>query len=544
MTTGLASTFLDESAAVPDLRANPLMLSLMCILYRGEGSLPRNRAEVYEQCSTLLFRKWDARRRIHSELRAGHHLEPALRHLAWWLFSRDQPQPIVTERELISETTAFLRVVGFENEVEAREAAAEFVSFCRGRMWVFSDTGTTRDGSRLYSFTHRTFLEFFAAAQLAYSCDTPEQLARILAPRAARQEWEVVSELALQIKDNTSNRGAQRIYATMLGERRRRTAAGRGGILQFLARCLRSVDPPPPTIRELCNEIFGRFFAGDANHPAVYEPVSWLLANCVNCADIVEHEFRSHLAVTISSDDSESRLRALNMLFFLTNSLDLQGDGVPHVPRNSAITQYWRECQDSYQAAHLSAIRVAAESDPGIRVTAHIHNLIELGCALEMHGGLGPFFEDMPIRIFGAFYTALLPSRISNLIAYPFASDHVLSQLTQLAHYLAAHPQPPWLHAPVSPWRSSNWPPIQESDGYPKLTEDQYLGAAVIMLLLIESMQEREMPNSFGPLSDLSPYVMLRWQREPDRPLPNLPISQNFQVLFHQWAANTVNFID
>ena len=77
-----ASTFMDESAGIPDLRSNPLMLSLMCILYRGEGSLPRNRAEVYEQCANLLFHKWDARRRIYLNLRAGHLLEPTLRYLA------------------------------------------------------------------------------------------------------------------------------------------------------------------------------------------------------------------------------------------------------------------------------------------------------------------------------------------------------------------------------------------------------------------------------------------------------------------------------
>ena len=88
---GDAEAFLAESASVPDLRSNPLMLSLMCILYRGEGSLPRDRAGVYEQCANLLFRKWDERRRIHRELRAGRLVETALRHLAWWLFTRDEP---------------------------------------------------------------------------------------------------------------------------------------------------------------------------------------------------------------------------------------------------------------------------------------------------------------------------------------------------------------------------------------------------------------------------------------------------------------------
>ena len=114
-----ADTFLTESESVPDLRANPLLLSLMCILYRGEGSLPRNRA------------------------------------------------------------------------------------------------GMTATGEPLYTFTHRTFLEYFAAAQLAYESDTPEKLARALAPHAARGEWEIVAELAVQIKDSTSIEGAKRVYEVL-----------------------------------------------------------------------------------------------------------------------------------------------------------------------------------------------------------------------------------------------------------------------------------------------------------------------------------------
>jgi hypothetical protein len=219
-----AEAFLAESENISDLRRNPLLLSLMCILYRGEGSLPRDRAEVYEQCASLLFRRWDARRRIHQELRAGKLIEPALRHLAWWLFTREETQPAVTERQLVAETAAFLHGRGFEWQDDANEAAREFVQFCRGRMWVFSDTGTTRDDERMYSFTHRTFLEYFAAAQLAYDSDSPELLARTLAPRIARGEWEVVGELAVQIKDGTSTGGGSRVYTELLGERRRRSS--------------------------------------------------------------------------------------------------------------------------------------------------------------------------------------------------------------------------------------------------------------------------------------------------------------------------------
>ena len=273
-----ADVFLTESESVLDLRSNPLLLSLMCILYRGEGSLPRNRAEVYEQCASLLFRRWDARRRIHQELRAGHLVEPILRHLAWWLFTQEDSQTAVTERELVAAATEFLHGRGFESADDSRTAASEFVEFCRGRMWVFSDAGTTVSGEKLYAFTHRTFLEYFAAAQLAYDSDTPERLARTLAPHIARGEWEIVGELAVQIKDNTSRAGASRIYRYLLDEPRRRSPKGRSNILQFLARTLRSVDPSPEVTRHLTRDVVKFLFHGDPNKRVHTLPAAWLLS--------------------------------------------------------------------------------------------------------------------------------------------------------------------------------------------------------------------------------------------------------------------------
>jgi len=539
-----AAAFLDESATISDLRANPLMLALMCILYRGEGSLPRNRAEVYEQCAILLFRKWDARRRIHADLRAGHHLEAALRHLAWWLFSRDQPEPAVTERELVAEAASFLLGVGFEAEAEAREAAAEFVTFCRGRMWVFSDTGTTRDGHELYSFTHRTFLEFFAAAHLAYNCDTPEQLARALIPRIARQEWEVVGELAVQIKNNTSNRGARRIYTAMLRERRHRSVEGRGRVLQFLARCLRSVDPSPTVVRELSKEILGRFFTGDPDKPELFVPLCWLLASCASCSDLVASELSSQISETINSEQPGSCLTALNLLFWLRTSLNTVHDDCPHLPSSSPLVSYWQERQDEYQATHAEALVAAAETDTGIRVGAYYNDLIELDKALEMHGGLSAFVASTPSRGFCVSYAAPLQWKIRTILTNCIP-DRIAEELGIVGRYLLAHPQPPWVIGSVSAWSPDDWDVSnQANDSYPAMTEETYLGAAVILLITVESMTIHEVPTSFGQLNDLCSYIERRWHIEPDRPLPSLPIPVSFQQVFCTWAESAINFIN
>jgi predicted NACHT family NTPase len=62
--TQKARAFFEDSALVPDLRSNPLMLGLMCNLYRAEGYIPRNRPEVYGKCSVMLFERWDKSRDI------------------------------------------------------------------------------------------------------------------------------------------------------------------------------------------------------------------------------------------------------------------------------------------------------------------------------------------------------------------------------------------------------------------------------------------------------------------------------------------------
>ncbi|WCT05892.1 NACHT domain-containing protein, partial [Rhodococcus qingshengii] len=60
----LLASFESESESVKDLRYNPLMLSLLCALYREHGAIPTDRRGVYHQCADLLFRRWDNHRQI------------------------------------------------------------------------------------------------------------------------------------------------------------------------------------------------------------------------------------------------------------------------------------------------------------------------------------------------------------------------------------------------------------------------------------------------------------------------------------------------
>ena len=542
---GEAEAFLSESESVPDLRSNPLLLSLMCILYRGEGSLPRNRAEIYQQCANLLFRRWDARRRIHQDLRAGHLLEPALRHLAWWLFTRQDTHSAVTERELVNVTTEFLHGRGFESEDDARDAAREFIEFCRGRMWVFTDTGTTASGDKLYSFTHRTFLEYFAAAQLAYDSDSPEELARALAPRIVQGEWATVSELAVQIKDSTSTEGARRIYEELLNERR--SPKDLSNILQFLARTLRSVDPSPQTIRRLTRETVNFLFSDTLDWDSFRLPLSELLGRCGANSTLVNDELSSSIAELIGSSSPQTHLRGIYLALFL-------GDICWDLDNDSPL-EFWQERNAEYIQTYKNDIIAAAASDESVRFMALDQGFVTTAQALEMDGGLRPLLTVQFPEILEFGYSAYL-LRALNVLTRDSTEvtqnmiEKAEGDLTAVGNYLLSHPKPPWTRGPVEPFGPQSLRGSTNGSAKSSFAEVAYLGGAAILLMSVErdeewlSSQPGASPSALGRFSDLYWYIESRKTGTPDpRQLAALPVPDEFKQVFQDWAAGKVNFI-
>jgi|GEM_PF-4115592 len=250
----MAENFMrDSSEAARDLRSNTLMLALLCNIYRGGGYIPRQRPQVYEKCAVMLFERWDRGRRIEVSLEFERHLRPAMQHLAYWIYSEPSLHGGVTEAELIRSTTEYLLGRRFDDPDAAREEARRFVEFCRGRAWVFTDTGTTAEGESLYQFAHRTFLEFFTAEHLVRTHATPADLGKVLRPRIWKGEWDVVAELAFQLQDDHVDGAADRLLLELLadsGGDRDRNAA-----LSFAARSLSFLVPGRATCRAVASAV-------------------------------------------------------------------------------------------------------------------------------------------------------------------------------------------------------------------------------------------------------------------------------------------------
>lgn len=255
----LAIAFLEESASVAaELRSNPLMLSLMCQIYRGERHIPENQPALYERCADLLFFKWDLRRKIKPALPFEYHIRPLMEYLAHWAYG-DLGGEAVGERPLVEKIRSYLTEWLYKDEHEAGAAADAFLRYIRDRMWVFSEVGITSAGERLYQFTHRTFLEYYAGVYLARSASSSADLTAQLMPRLAREEWEVVAKVAIWQRARAEISAADDVLLAIVDD------AGEDlwsswNLLSFAVRALAFLVPRPETLTAVIDAALARCF--------------------------------------------------------------------------------------------------------------------------------------------------------------------------------------------------------------------------------------------------------------------------------------------
>ncbi|MEO3813448.1 NACHT domain-containing protein [Sphaerisporangium sp. B11E5] len=545
-----AAAFVQESECVQDLRSNPLMLALMCILYRGSGSIPRNRPEIYGECANLLFRKWDARRKIHVEIKARHLVEPALRYIAFWLFTSGQGSQGVTQRQLIAQTAAYFSQRGsYENSFEAEEAAAQFVSFCRGRGWVFSDVGTTERGEDLYTFTHRTFMEYFAAYHLSSIHEAPEKLAKVLAPHLARNEWEVVAQLAIQIKHYTIDRGGERVCVSLLNEKIRRNSKSRGNILGFVARCLSFMDPPPFLVRQTVNKIVGHVLElpNDANQSA---PLGDLLAYEEG---VLHGQVRNAIYDTFdrmaNSSDPEEQLLGLRLGLYLIWADPTIGDS----------SHEWRKYAGSWAANYADTVAsFSAEHSDLVAMIPALGMVPSTEDLLIVHERqFLPMFERVDLNVFGRSFNAHAWALLMALYSpnlHPYIRDLVHAALVGIARFSYRMGEPPWLDLSSSVRIEMSGPLLNNESVQVPLDNKAQEGAVILQIIAYElRLIEGQKVDPRWLIADLKFYQQRREAIEISRlsdenidhreSLPDLGFSVSLQRYLWEWAENKLSFV-
>ncbi|MDU9047238.1 MAG: NACHT domain-containing protein [Candidatus Electrothrix sp. Rat3] len=156
-----------DSRPIKLLAGNPLLLTLMAIINRHE-ELPRNRVELYEKAAKLLLQNWDTGRHLQNypDLKARIRFwakAEILRKVAMEMQTGGKKAANLIQGDKLIVLIADYLKETFGNELlkdHPRSVAEVLVRQLRERNFILCFLGGDS-----YAFVHRTFLEYFCAAE-------------------------------------------------------------------------------------------------------------------------------------------------------------------------------------------------------------------------------------------------------------------------------------------------------------------------------------------------------------------------------------------
>lgn len=183
---GLVGAIL-ASDGLLELACNPLLLTILVLLWERGGRLPERRVDLYRVATETLVRDWPFHRlgvRVDEGLVVDLLGLVALRLV-------DEGLPSMGFDELLSVVASGIRREEGVDEHAARSQALEIVRLVEDNTGVLVETGWA-EGERRYGFIHRSFADYLAARALA---DGWVRSGLGLAPFLHRERWEEVVRL-------------------------------------------------------------------------------------------------------------------------------------------------------------------------------------------------------------------------------------------------------------------------------------------------------------------------------------------------------------
>jgi len=161
---------LKQNPPIQELATNPLLLTLLCLMFEESADFPSNRSELYEEGLNVLLKKWDVKRNIKREqvyknLCIQHKVD-LLSQIAFKTFERGDY--FFRQRELEQHIADYIcNLPGVSTELVAlqldREAVLKSIEAQHGLL--------VERARGIYSFSHLTIHEYFTAKKIVSSPD-------------------------------------------------------------------------------------------------------------------------------------------------------------------------------------------------------------------------------------------------------------------------------------------------------------------------------------------------------------------------------------
>lgn len=157
-----------DSKAIQELAGNPLLLTLMAILNRGE-ELPRDRARLYEKAAEVLLYQWDVEAKLLKDPKLSKYQieidyrdkQAMLQRVAYFMQENEKGLAgnFIQREDLEDCLVEYLKTT--KEAQNAPSIAALMINQLRERNFILCHLGGDN-----YAFVHRTFLEYFCATEI------------------------------------------------------------------------------------------------------------------------------------------------------------------------------------------------------------------------------------------------------------------------------------------------------------------------------------------------------------------------------------------
>lgn len=192
---------LERTSIGIDLLGNPLMLSIILILFTRGFSIPSSKLAIYQSCTETLVDKWEDQKEMNIDIPKK---SQAIAHLAFWQYE-DVHDDIAVQTEMTKFYDSFSDDYTHE---ESESNAFNFMSYLHKRSIYFNDM-----------FVHKTFLEYYTAKYIFTKYEKKGNLQKrneLISSYMNDSYWFVVLELLIAMidKDQADNEIIEELITT------------------------------------------------------------------------------------------------------------------------------------------------------------------------------------------------------------------------------------------------------------------------------------------------------------------------------------------
>lgn len=183
------------------IAVTPLLLTLLCLVFEDSGRLPGNRSELYKEGVEILLKKWDAKRGIQREQvyrqLSLQRKKDLLSQIA--LITFEYKKLLFTQEEAenyIKDYIQNLSSIDTETLQLDSEAILKSIEAQHGLL--------IERAKGIYSFSHLTFHEYFAAREIAIRKPSEKEAFRELVENLESSRWREVFIRVAEMSPNAS----------------------------------------------------------------------------------------------------------------------------------------------------------------------------------------------------------------------------------------------------------------------------------------------------------------------------------------------------